>query len=89
MASYDLKVKHNFSKRLVRHSNLLNFSSATGEPAVAMSIVAVTALRHALDSARDDSGLKADAEFYHLGAPSTSELIFLAANNQPEQFIFN
>lgn len=61
---------------------------ATGEPAVAMSIVAVTALRHALDSARVDSGLKSDDDaFYHLGAPTSAETIFLAANILPEQFM--
>lgn len=52
-----------------------------------MAIVAVNALRHALDSARADSGLKTEDEFYHLGAPSTAETIFLSANNKPEQFI--
>lgn len=51
-----------------------------------MSFVSVLALRHALDSARKDSGIKSD-EYYHLGAPSTAETIFLAANNSHEQFV--
>ena len=63
-----------------------SFFSATGEPATAMAAVVVFALRHALDSARRDSG-KVDDEFYHLGAPSTSETIFLTANNLAEQFL--
>lgn len=52
-----------------------------------MAVVALTALRHALNSGRTDSGLKIEDEFYHLGAPTTSETIFLAANNQPTQFM--
>lgn len=53
-----------------------------------MSVVAILALRHALDSARNDSGLKLKDEYYHLGAPTTPETIFLAANNQPRQFLY-
>jgi hypothetical protein len=60
---------------------------ATGEPATAMSIVVIFALRHALNSGRTDSGLKIEDEFYHLGAPTTAETIFLAANNQTTQFM--
>lgn len=53
-----------------------------------MAVVVVSALRHALDSARIDSGLKADEDlFYHLGAPTTSSEIFLSAKNKPEHFI--
>lgn len=53
-----------------------------------MSVVAVFALRHALDSARKDSGIEmSEDEFYHLGAPTTAEHIFLAAKNQPEQYL--
>lgn len=51
-----------------------------------MSIVSIFALRHALDSARKDSGITSD-EYYHLGAPTTSETIFLAANNSIDQFL--
>lgn len=52
-----------------------------------MSIVVVFALRHALESARRDSGIDAnDEDFFHLGAPTTCEQIFLAANNQTEHY---
>ena len=61
---------------------------ATGEPATAMAVVVLFAIRHALDSARIDSGLKTDDDFYHLGAPTTAETIFLSANNVTEQFLF-
>lgn len=53
-----------------------------------MSVVALFAIRHALDSARTNSGMKVQEDYYHLGAPSTSETIFLAANNQNSQFLF-
>lgn len=53
-----------------------------------MSIVSIFALRYALDSARKDSGITND-EYYHLGAPSTAETIFLAANNSVGQFMLN
>ena len=63
-------------------------SKACGEPASAMAVVAVFAIRHALDSARKDSGIKND-EYYHLGAPTTPENIFLAANNIKEQYLLH
>lgn len=47
----------------------------------------IFALRHALDAARIESGLKAEDDFVHLGAPTTVEEIFLAANNQLEQYL--
>lgn len=61
--------------------------SATGEPAVCMSIVTIFALRHALDSARRDSGVASEEDYYHLGAPTTAEKIFLSANNHLEQYL--
>ncbi|CAO1351447.1 unnamed protein product [Diamesa serratosioi] len=61
-------------------------SKSTGEPALCMSIVSIFALRHALDSARKDSGITNDV-YYHLGAPSTAETIFSAANNSIDQFL--
>lgn len=67
----------------------LSILLATGEPSVVTSVSAVFAIRHALDSARKDSGLKVDDEYYHLGAPSSSETIFLAANNQTRHFLLN
>jgi xanthine dehydrogenase/oxidase len=59
----------------------------TGEPALCMSIVVIFALRHALNSAKIDSGLKLREEFYHLGAPTTTETIFLDANNMIDQYL--
>lgn len=53
-----------------------------------MAIVALFALRHALDSARKDSGIDSD-EFYQLGAPTTPEEIFLKCNNKPEMFLIS
>ena len=62
---------------------------ATGEPALCLSIVALFALRHALDSARRDSGIESEDDFYHLGAPTTAEQIFFSANNQMEQYLLD
>jgi hypothetical protein len=53
-----------------------------------MSIVSIFAIRHALDSARRDSGIKFD-KYYHLGAPTTSENIFLSANNNHDMYVLN
>jgi xanthine dehydrogenase/oxidase len=61
---------------------------AVGEPPLCMSIVVLFALRHALNSARADSGIQHD-EFFHLGAPSSTEKIFLIANNAPEMFLLS
>ena len=61
-------------------------SKASGEPATCMSVVVIFAIRHALDAARKDAGVQ-DEKFYHLGAPTTPEIIFLAANNSKEQFM--
>lgn len=58
--------------------------SATGEPAVCMSIVVLFALRNAIDAARKDAGLP--VEWYPLGAPSTPEHIYLATGSSIEQF---
>ena len=51
-----------------------------------MSVVVLFALRHALDSARKDSGI-VDDEYYDLGAP-TCEKIFLVGNTKHEAFSF-
>lgn len=52
-----------------------------------MAVVALCALRHALDSARVDSGVKGEDKFYHLGSPTSAETIFLSANSQQDQFL--
>jgi xanthine dehydrogenase/oxidase len=77
------KVKQHFQYIFFVYTNF--FIQATGEPSTSMSVVVIFALRHALDSARKDSGITDDT-FYHLGAPSTTETVFLTANNQPEKF---
>lgn len=61
-------------------------NSAVGEPPLCMSIVVLFALRHALNSSRRDSGISNDT-YYDLGAPSTSEKIFLTGNTKPEAFL--
>lgn len=63
-------------------------SKATGEPAITMSCCIIFALRHALDSARKDAGLN-EKEWYHLSAPSTTEVINLTAENNFRQFKLN
>lgn len=63
-------------------------SKATGEPATCMSIVVIFAVRHALNSARKDAGLGED--WYHLGAPTTCEDIFLlGGGTKTENFMIN
>jgi hypothetical protein len=51
-----------------------------------MAFVVLTALRHALNSARQDSEITEDV-FYHLGAPTTPENILLAGNSSIEQYL--
>jgi hypothetical protein len=51
-----------------------------------MSVVVLFALRHALDSARKDSGILEDV-YYDLGSPTT-EKIFLVGNTKHEAFRF-
>ncbi|CAD7078516.1 unnamed protein product [Hermetia illucens] len=61
-------------------------SKTTGEMGICMSICAVFALRHALDSARNDAGIDA---WYELGAPTTIEDIVLAAGHTKDDFKLN
>lgn len=56
---------------------------ATGEPALCMSVVAVFALRQAIESARKDAGI---TEWFELGAPTTPEHVFLHAGNSIEEY---
>jgi len=60
------------------------FILATGEPAFCMAIVVIFALRHALNAARKDAGLK--AEYLQLGAPTTTETILLSTGNNFNQY---
>ncbi|XP_075144825.1 uncharacterized protein LOC142219934 [Haematobia irritans] len=54
-------------------------SKATGEPPCCLAISAVFAIQHAIQSARNDAGLK--KEWVRLGAPTTPETIVLNAGN--------
>uniref|UniRef100_A0A1B0CZV4 Uncharacterized protein n=1 Tax=Phlebotomus papatasi TaxID=29031 RepID=A0A1B0CZV4_PHLPP len=59
-------------------------AKGTGEPAIAMSIVAIFALRNAIESSRDDAGL--EPCFVTMGAPTTKEDILLLSGTQSCQF---
>lgn len=65
------------------HAGVLR-SKATGEPALCMAVVVQFALRHALESARKDSG--AQEKWFQMGSAMTPERLFLAANNRVEDF---
>ncbi|XP_037034826.1 xanthine dehydrogenase-like [Bradysia coprophila] len=62
-------------------------SKSTGEPPLCMAIVAIFALRYAIESGRRDAGLQ--DEWFHLGAPSTPEVIFLSAGNSIDNYRLN
>jgi xanthine dehydrogenase/oxidase len=65
-------------------------SKATGEPASALAVSALFAVRNALNSAVKDAGSsESNNHLTNLGAPTTTELIFLAACNKIEQFLLN
>ncbi|XP_055687210.1 xanthine dehydrogenase/oxidase-like [Lutzomyia longipalpis] len=59
-------------------------AKGTGEPAICMSIVAIFALRNALESARKDAGLP--YTFIELHAPTTKEDILLLSGTHFSQF---
>lgn len=52
-----------------------------------MAVVALFALHHAIDSARKDAGTYENGYQHNLGAPTTTENIFLAADSSYDQFI--
>lgn len=52
-----------------------------------MSIAALFALHHALDSARKDAGTLKNGYQFKLGAPTTVESTFLAADSSYDQFL--
>ena len=68
-------------------SSMLMFCllSATGEPGMLMSIGVLFAIRDAVNSAREDSGLTG---WWQLNAPATVEAIQQHAGLRPELFIF-
>lgn len=70
---------------LILHQNKI--IPATGEPSLCMSLVVLFALRHALESARQDAGLAIGDDFFHLGTPATPEEIFLTAKNPLEHYL--
>uniref|UniRef100_A0A1B0CZV7 Uncharacterized protein n=1 Tax=Phlebotomus papatasi TaxID=29031 RepID=A0A1B0CZV7_PHLPP len=59
-------------------------AKGVGEPAICMSIVAIFALRNAIESSRDDAGL--GNCFVMMNAPTTKEDILLLSGTQPCQF---
>lgn len=61
--------------------------SATGEPAICLSIAVAFALQQALQSARDDAGVP--KSWVTLTAPMTPELLVLHAGTEPSQFKLN
>uniref|UniRef100_T1PJV0 Molybdopterin-binding domain of aldehyde dehydrogenase n=1 Tax=Musca domestica TaxID=7370 RepID=T1PJV0_MUSDO len=59
-------------------------SKATGEPPCCLAISAIFAIQHAIQSARNDAGLK--REWVRLGAPTTPETIVLNAGNDTSTY---
>uniref|UniRef100_A0A1B0DIK6 Uncharacterized protein n=1 Tax=Phlebotomus papatasi TaxID=29031 RepID=A0A1B0DIK6_PHLPP len=59
-------------------------AKGVGEPAICMSIVAIFALRNAIESSRDDAGL--GNCFVMMNAPTSKEDILLLSGTQPSQF---
>ncbi|XP_073819307.1 uncharacterized protein [Musca autumnalis] len=59
-------------------------SKATGEPPSCLAVSVIFALQHALQSARNDAGLK--REWLRLGAPTTPETIVLSAGHEVSSF---
>ena len=57
---------------------------ATGEPAICLSVAVVFALQQALQSARNDAGLK--KEWVNLSAPLTPEHIVLNSGTDISMF---
>lgn len=60
-------------------------SKATGEPPLCMSVVVIFALRHALESARNDAGIT--DKWFDMGAPSTPDTLFLKAGHSLKNFL--
>lgn len=60
-------------------------SKATGEPALNMAIVVLFALRNALRAARSDAGLQDG--WIPLGSPTTPDQVFMAAENNMDQYM--
>lgn len=59
-------------------------SKATGEPATGMACVAMFAIRHAIDAARSDNGLR--REWYKIPLPCSPENILLLMGNRNTDF---
>ena len=84
-----LRSKGKFMKFMILWSyNTLSIVLATGEPPVSMAVVVAFALRYAIDAARRDVGLK-DEDYYVLSAPLSPEKLFLAANNNLQDYKLN
>jgi hypothetical protein len=52
-----------------------------------MAVVALFALHHAIDAARNDAGSLDDGYQFDMGAPTTTENIFLSTGTNPQQFL--
>jgi len=59
-------------------------SKATGEPPLNMSIVAVFAIRRALEAARRDAGIQ--DTYFNIELPLTAEKIWMYSATSPDQF---
>lgn len=60
-------------------------SKATGEPAVCMACVALFAIRHAVDAARQDAGLP--REWYSMPVPCLPEHLLLLMGSEINQYV--
>lgn len=74
-------------EQMFKKSIFMFHNTATGEPPLCMAIVVLFALRYALESGRKDAGLQ--DEWFHLGAPSTPEVLFLSAGNSIDNYRLN
>ncbi|KAJ0176321.1 hypothetical protein K1T71_008495 [Dendrolimus kikuchii] len=63
-------------------------AKATGEPPICLSVVIALALREAISSAREETGIST-SEWFNIDGPFTVEAIELSVNNRKEDFKFH